>query len=255
MLFPIGDDQVKGGRFPIFSYAFIFLNIGVFFMLQYPSQTFTMAYSVVPYEIMNGTDLVGTQNGIPHVKGPTPIYLTLLSAMFMHGSLMHLIGNMVFLWIFADNIESTIGRKRFLLFYLTGGLVASFSHILAEPNSMIPSLGASGAIAACLGAYLVMFPHSRIKMLFIIKIFSVPAFLFLGFWIMQQLFNGYGSLSAATGNGGVAWFAHIGGFFFGVLSGVYFRFVYPKMHHIDHEYAPVKRKAYRYNNREITKRF
>jgi len=255
MLFPIGDDQVKGGAFPIFSYSFIFINIAVFFGLQLPSDTFTAAFSAVPYEITNGVDLTENVNGIPHSPGPNPIYFTLITSMFMHGSLMHLIGNMVFLWIFADNIESTVGRKRFVLFYLSGGIVASLSHILAEPESIIPSLGASGAIAACLGAYLVMFPHSRIKMLFIIKIFSVPAFLFLGFWIIQQLFNGYGSLHAASGNGGVAWFAHIGGFFFGVISGLYFRFIYPKMHHIDHEYAPVKRKAYRYNNREITRQF
>jgi membrane associated rhomboid family serine protease len=255
MLFPIGDDQVKGGQFPIFSYVFIAINIAVFFFLQIPSEVFTYSYSTVPYEITKGVDLVGNIQGVPHYPGPTPIYSTLFTSMFMHGGWMHLIGNMLFLWIFADNIESTVGRKRFLLFYLLAGLTAALAHVFSAPNSIIPSLEASGAIAGCLGCYLVMFPKSKIKMLFIIKIFSVPAFLFLLFWIGQQFFNVYVASQNPIQESGVAWFAHIGGFLFGVLSGIYFRFYYPKMKHINQQYIPVNRNANRYNNRQITNHF
>lgn len=252
MIFPIGDDQVKGGSKPIFSYAFIAINIAVFVLLQLGNEAFTYANSAVPYEIMTGTDVVTQQGAIPHFEGPTPIYLTLLSSIFMHGGWMHLIGNMVFLWVFADNIESTVGSRRFVIFYLLGGLAASLSHIATEPMSMTHSLGASGAIAACLGAYLVMFPKSKVKVLFFIKVFSVPAFLFLGFWIAQQLFSGMGSLGGDSG--GVAWFAHIGGFAFGILAGFFFRFKYPKVQRVYPEYASVKREPTRFNNRRITDR-
>lgn len=252
MIFPIGDDQVKGGSNPIFSYAFIVINIAVFVLLQLGNQEFTYSNSAVPYEIMTGTDLVIQQGSIPHFPGPTPIYLTLLFSVFMHSGWVHLIGNMVFLWVFADNIESTIGSRRFVIFYLLGGVVASISHIAIEPMSMTHSLGASGAIAACLGAYLVMFPRSRVKVLFFIKIFSVPAFLFLGFWIVQQLVSGVGSLHGDSG--GVAWFAHIGGFAFGVVAGLVFRYRYPKVQQTYPEYAPEKREATRFNNRYITDR-
>lgn len=253
MIFPIGDDQVKGGPYPIFSYGFILINIFVYFFWQVPDVDFTMAYAMVPYEIMNGVDLEGFNNGMMHQKGPEPIFLTLLTSVFMHGSLMHLLGNMVFLWVFADNIESTIGSFTFLLFYVLGGIAASFGHIFFDVNSMVPTLGASGAIAACLGAYLMMFPKSDIKMLVFIKIFKIPAYVFLLFWIIQQLVSGYGALLDNDG-GGVAWFAHIGGFGFGLLAGLYFRFVNPKMLHINAEYLPCKGKVYRYNNTYITKR-
>lgn len=253
MIFPIGDDQVKGGPLPFFSYGFILINIFVYYFLQLPDISFTYSYAMVPYEIINNIDLVGDESGIPHEKGPYPIFLTLLSSIFMHGSFMHLLGNMVFLWVFGDNIESTVGNIKFLIFYLFGGLVASFSHILFDLDSVVPSLGASGAIAACLGAYLVMFPKSTIKILVFIKVFRVPAYAFLLFWIIQQLVSGYGALLNSDG-GGVAWFAHIGGFAFGLLGGMYFRFVNPKMLHINTEYLPGKGKAYRYNNTYITKR-
>lgn len=252
MIFPIGDDQIKGGSPPIFSYLFIIINIAVFVLLQLGNPAFTYANSAVPYEITTGIDLITQQGDIPHFPGPVPIYLTLLYSIFMHGSWMHLIGNMVFLWVFADNIESTVGSRRFVIFYLLGGLVASFSHIFTDTSSVVHSLGASGAIAACLGAYLIMFPKSKVKLLFFIKIFSVPAFVFLGFWIVQQLVSGMGSLGGDSG--GVAWFAHIGGFGFGVVAGIFFRFKYPKVKKLEPDYEPIKRKADRYNNREITRR-
>ncbi len=253
MIFPIGDDHVKGGSWPIFSYAFIAINIAVFVFLQLGDSTFTYANSAVPYELTTGIDLVTQQGVISHFPGPVPIYLTLLYSIFMHGSWMHLIGNMVFFWVFADNIESTVGSKRFVIFYLLGGLAASLSHIATDPMSMTPSLGASGAIAACLGAYLVMFPKSKVRVLFFIKIFAVPAFLFLGFWIVQQVISGMGSLSGDSG--GVAWFAHIGGFAFGIVAGIFFRFRYPKVKVVEDHFEPVQRPSRRYNNRGITQHF
>ncbi len=214
MIFPIGDDQVQGGDPPIFSYSLIAANIVVFvamYMMIPPDgiNSFYMTYGSIPGEIIHGQD-----------------WWTLGSSMFLHGGLMHLVGNMLFLWVFADNIEATIGPWRFLVFYLLGGLVAGVAHTLFNPESIVPAVGASGAISAVLGAYLVMFPSSRIKVLILIFFTSasVPAFLFLGFWIVQQMISGVGSISTVDlDTGGVAWWAHIGGFVFGVLSGFYFR--------------------------------
>lgn len=197
MIFPIGDTQVKGGSFPYFSYGFIALNI-LIFLAQVSSANYLIDYAAVPTSILNGED-----------------YHTLLTSMFMHGGWMHLIGNMLFLWVFADNIEATVGNFNFLGFYLLGGLAASAAHIFFNMQSSIPSLGASGAISAVLGAYLVMFPKSKIKTLVFYFFVSVPAFLFLGFWIFQQL------ISVGGGSEGVAWWAHIGGFVFGVIGGFF----------------------------------
>jgi membrane associated rhomboid family serine protease len=208
MLFPIGDDQVKGGYFPLFSYAFILLNIAVYWQQAQHPDMLVLQWGAVPEEILRGERL-----------------LNLLTSMFLHGSLMHLIGNMLFLWVFADNIEATIGNMRFLVFYLLGGLAAHFGHIYFNPTSLIPTIGASGAIAAVMGAYLVMFPTSRVKLWFFFLIFRVPAILFLGVWIIMQWINGRASLEVYTADaGGTAWWAHIGGFAFGVLAGLYYRF-------------------------------
>ncbi len=210
MIFPIGDDQVKGGSFPIFSYGFILLNCIVFFIEmqqlgigEAAFEQFIQTYGAIPAEITNGQD-----------------YFTLFTSMFLHAGWAHIIGNMLFLWIFADNIEATIGNIPFLLFYLLGGLAAHAGHIYFNMDSTIVTVGASGAISAVMGAYLVMFPSSRIKLLFLVFPFRIPAFLFLGFWIWEQ-FAGVGQVS--EGGGGVAWWAHIGGFVFGVIAGIIFR--------------------------------
>ncbi len=229
MLFPIGDDQVQGGSFPIFSYSFIALNVLVFFLQLSQEGNLVCEYGTIPNEIVNGQD-----------------YYTLLTNMFLHGGWMHLIGNMLFLWVFADNIEATVGNIPFLVFYVMGGVIASLVHIYfnlgVEPNccavcenmscmmgeagkicsGSIPAVGASGAIAAVMGAYLVMFPKSMVRMLFIyfFKVFKIPAYVFLGFWIVQQLVSGFASLGPVTAEtAGVAWWAHIGGFVFGVIAG------------------------------------
>ncbi len=210
MIFPIGDDNIKGGYKPFVTYTFIALNIIIFliqFFLISDMRSFYADFAGVPLEIVNGEDL--------H---------TLFTSMFLHGGWMHLIGNMLFLWVFADNIEAILGPIKFLLFYVAGGVFASFAHIVFNLGSEIPSLGASGAISAVLGAYLVMFPKSRIKVLFFVRVIYVSALMFLGFWILQQLFSGFASMGPETAQtGGTAWWAHIGGFVFGLALGFYFR--------------------------------
>ncbi|MEZ4987680.1 MAG: rhomboid family intramembrane serine protease [Saprospiraceae bacterium] len=216
MIFPIGDDQVKGGYYPFFSYGFILLNVMVFVYqanLGIPGfEVFVNTYGNTPAQTLQGQHLS-----------------TLLTSLFVHGSWMHLIGNMLFLWIFADNIEATIGNFRFLFFYLAGGLAAHAGHIGFNLYSDIPTVGASGAISAVMGAYLVMFPTSRIKMLVLVFLVRIPAFIFLVFWIVQQVSLGHESLSQMDASGGgVAWWAHVGGFVFGVLAGLYYRTNYPR---------------------------
>ncbi len=210
MIFPIGDDQVKGGCRPYFSYSFIVLNVVIFlFQTQMPEgreASFIHHFGSIPVEIMRGQDL-----------------FTLITSSFLHGSWMHLIGNMLFLWVFADNIEAAIGNFKFLIFYLSGAVIAEAVHIWFNWDSSIPTVGASGAISAVMGAYLVMFPYSRIKMLFLIFPFRISAWIFLGIWIVQQWLDGTENLASELNSGGVAWWAHIGGFAFGVISGFFFR--------------------------------
>lgn len=211
MIFPIGDDQVKGGHYPTFSYAFILFNVAIFiFQAQLPAgqlQSFVTEYGSIPEEITRGQD-----------------WFTLFSSMFLHGGWMHLIGNMLFLWVFADNIEATVGNLSFVIFYVLGGLAAHAAHIYFNWDSAVPTIGASGAISAVMGAYLVMFPTSRIKVLFLIFPIRVHAFIFLGLWIFQQWNSGVASLDIQTAQTeGVAWWAHIGGFVFGVVAGFYYR--------------------------------
>lgn len=234
MFFPIGDTQVQGGYKPIISYTFIFINISVFLLQISTPGNLICTFSTIPIDIINGER-----------------YYTLISAIFMHGSWMHLIGNMLFLWVFADNIEAKIGSTKFFIFYLAGGFIASFTHIYFSTlgtdvsqitclpcsdynpcadgkeisTAVIPSLGASGAISAVMGAYLLMFPKSRIKVLVLLlfRSFYVPAILFLGLWFLQQLFSGVGTLGPATSVDDVAWWAHIGGFVFGIVTGLYLK--------------------------------
>ncbi len=228
MLIPIGDDQVKGGYFPFFTYLFIFLNVVAFVyeasMSPPDLQAFIFDWGAVPAEIMRGENL--------H---------TLLTSMFLHGGWAHLIGNMLFLWIFGDNIEATVGNLSFLVFYLLGGLAAHAAHIYFYGASTVPTVGASGAISALMGAYIVMFPHSRIRMLFFFFTFRISAFLFLALWIYQQWMAGSAALRVDTAQSeGVAWWAHIGGFAFGVAAGFYYRIRYkPQLHRTDY---PVYRR-------------
>ena len=209
MFFPIGDDQVQGGAKPLFSYTLILINVLVFgyeiMLTPDQSEMMVTTYGAIPQEIIQGKDMY-----------------TLLSCMFLHGGWMHLIGNMLFLWVFADNIEAVVGTFNFMIFYIIGGVAASAIHIFFNPYSEVPMVGASGAISAVMGAYLIMFPSSRIKVLILIFFTTtyVPALFFLGIWIVQQLVAGVGSLNPTTAeSAGVAWWAHIGGFIFGVVAG------------------------------------
>jgi len=220
MFLPIGDDNIKGGHYPLFSYSLIVLNVLVFIyeasMGPEALEQFIYQYGAVPAEIERGQYLY-----------------TLFTSMFLHGGIMHLVGNMLFLWIFADNIEATIGNFRFLIFYLLGGLAAHAAHLYFNPGSEIPTVGASGAISAVMGAYLVMFPRSQIKVLVLVFFVRISAFIFLGLWIAQQVMAGTAELQVETAqSSGVAYWAHIGGFAFGVLMGFYYRNRYkrPRIH-------------------------
>jgi membrane associated rhomboid family serine protease len=184
-------------------------------------EPFTNGWAAVPYEITNNEDLartvtvsVGDQRAaIQLYPSPAPIYLTLLSSMFMHGSLIHIGGNMLYLWIFGDQIEDFLGHVKFLVFYLLCGLAASLAHVLFNADSMIPTLGASGAIAGVLGAYLVKYPRNNVRVLMFRVITTVPAIVVLGLWIVLQVVSQW---MDAAGAGGVAYLAHIGGFVAGV---------------------------------------
>ncbi|MEO6578385.1 MAG: rhomboid family intramembrane serine protease [Candidatus Limnocylindria bacterium] len=238
-MFPIGDENERGHGPAFVSLAFIGLNIAVFLLLQGaggPSgEEFTYGYSAVPFEITNNVDLIGpeeiTVDGapveIPQEPGPSPILLTLLTSMFMHGGWLHIGGNLLFLWIFGDNVEHRIGHVPYLAFYLIAGVIASFAQILVNPDSFIPTLGASGAISGVLGAYLVMFPTNRVTVLMLRFPMRVPAIVAIGLWAAFQFVNGIGAfaLTEETG-GGVAYMAHIGGFVFGLLAGLVFRAVF-----------------------------
>lgn len=206
MFFPIGDQNVIGGHKPYVSYALIVMNVAVFlFQVSLPSDQvvgFMMQYGAIPEVILSGEN-----------------WSSLFTSMFLHGGWMHLIGNMLFLWVFADNIEAVVGSRDFFVFYILGGLAASLAHIFFNMTSPVPAVGASGAISAVLGAYLVVFPHSRIKTLVFYFFVSIPALVFLGLWIVQQVISGIGSIGVSANSGGVAWWAHIGGFVFGVVAG------------------------------------
>jgi membrane associated rhomboid family serine protease len=223
MVMPLGDDNLDRRATPVITYALIAINVVVWLLELSGGERFINGYSAVPFEITHNTDLVGLQSvhvgdqtfPITLYPGPTPIYLTLLSSMFMHASWLHIGGNMLYLWIFGDNIEDRIGSAKFLLFYLICGLVASATQILFSADSVIPSLGASGAIAGVLGAYLILFPRRNVRVLMARQIVNMPAFMVLGLWILLQVFS---QISVAGGQAsGVAYLAHIGGFGAGVV--------------------------------------
>jgi membrane associated rhomboid family serine protease len=225
---PLGDENQPGRGLAVATLAIIAINVAVFVLLQLGSDAFTYAYSVIPREITTGMDLVGRQIvvidgqrvAIPQAPGPEPIYLTLLTAMFMHGGWLHLGGNMLFLWVFGDNVEHALGTLAYLVFYLVAGVVASFAQIWLDPTSVIPTLGASGAISGVLGAYIVLFPTNRVRVLAWYYVLAVPAIVAIGMWALLQLFYGLGSIAETQQTGGVAYMAHVGGFVVGVLVGL-----------------------------------
>jgi membrane associated rhomboid family serine protease len=224
-MFPIGDDNTDRIITPYVNYVFIAVNILVFVFLQGlgGNDAFSYAFSLVPKEITSGVDISGVQivrdslgntGRIEHYATPLPVYFNFLSSMFMHGSFMHIFGNMLFLWIFGDNIENLIGHVRYAVFYIVCGIAAAFAQILMDTDSIIPMLGASGAISGVLGAYLLLFPTRRVRALLFNIYTTVPAYVAFGIWIIYQIVSGY--LSSAE-TGGVAYAAHIGGFIAGLV--------------------------------------
>jgi membrane associated rhomboid family serine protease len=224
-MFPMGDDDSDRIITPYVNYLFIAINILVFVFFQGlgGNEAFSYAFSLVPKEITSGVDLTqlvsikdaaGKVVGqIQHYDTPLPVYFNFLSSMFMHGDFMHIFGNMLFLWIFGDNIENLIGHVRYAIFYIVCGIAAALAQILMDGDSVIPMLGASGAISGVLGGYILLFPTRSVRALIFNVYTTVPAYVALGLWIGIQILQGY--LSPA-GQGGVAYAAHIGGFIAGI---------------------------------------
>jgi membrane associated rhomboid family serine protease len=213
-MLPLGDDREPGGPAAIVTIALIALNVLAFFVeLSQPSggalQSFIEAWGVVPREYSAGRDLA------PSI--PLPFWSTLVTSMFLHGGWAHLGGNMLFLWIFGDNIERRLGHARFLAFYLACGLAAGLAHILFNIHSTMPTVGASGAISGVMGGYLLLFPNNRVRVMTQGGITAVPAFVMLGLWILMQFISQLGSITDAGETGGVAYLAHIGGFVAGLV--------------------------------------
>jgi len=223
MVMPLGDDDSLRKSTPVVTYALIAINAIVWFIQLSSGEPFTNGFATVPYEITHGVDLNGvfdiTAGGqvfpIHLYNSPAPVYLTLLSAMFMHGSWMHILGNMLYLWIFGDNVEDLLGRGRYLLFYVVCGVAASAAQILYSPDSYIPSLGASGAIAGVLGAYAIKFPRNKVRVLMMRMVTQMPAIFVLGLWIVLQVVSQVGTPAGEAS--GVAYMAHIGGFVAGLI--------------------------------------
>lgn len=208
-------DQIKPRRTPIINYLLIAVNI-IVFILQWSAganqESIVYEFALIPASFSDGIELSEIRD--------------IFTSMFMHAGLMHLLGNMIYLWIFGDNVEDAMGHFTYLLFYLAGGFVASITHIFVNPGSQIPTVGASGAIAAALGAYLVLYPQSRVATFiplgFFMTLRMLPASIVLVMWFVLQLFNGVLTLGAAD-MGGTAFWAHIGGFVFGAFIALFFR--------------------------------
>jgi len=207
-------DNVPARRFPIVTIALIAANVAVFFyqylLVPETAQRIVFLYGLIPRELTSG---------IPIVPHPVPVGATLVTSMFVHGGFFHVAGNMLYLWIFGNNVEDAMGHARFILFYLLSGLAAAFSQVISGPNSPIPMVGASGAVSGILGAYFLLYPHARVLTLITLgwfwRVVEIPALIVLGFWIVVQVLNGL--LTFNFQGGGVAWFAHIGGFFAGMV--------------------------------------
>ena len=233
-MIPIGDDNRDRRTTPFVTWGLIALNVIVFAFFQGfgANARFTYAYSTVPAEILSGGDLVsrdriaadastGRRYLVPGLgRTPVPVYLTLIISLFMHAGIAHIAGNMLYLFIFGDNVEDRLGHFRYLLFYLFCGILASLAHVFATKLSggdlATPSLGASGAISGALGAYLMLFPRKRVRVLLFRFIAEVPAIVAVGVWFLFQVIYGLGWLGGASG--GVAYAAHVGGFAAGFLT-------------------------------------
>ncbi len=225
-MFPLHDDNPTRST-PVVTYLIIATNVVVFFyQLAIGLDVSALQFGLIPAELLHDADRVytGARLGLPPGVGVVnydPAWVTLFTSMFMHGSWLHILGNMWYLWIFGNNVEDALGKVRFLVFYLLCGLGAAFAQVLVTPDSPVPMVGASGAIAGVLGAYLVLYPGSRVTTLVTLGFFwttmVLPAGLVLGFWFLIQVINGLVLLGPSTRGGGVAYAAHVGGFVVGYL--------------------------------------
>ena len=236
-MFPL-KDNIPTEHFPVVTVTLIVLNVLAYFFFQHgtislgdPTGTAYLQnlfdYAWIPIELTEGVQCVPDQafqavDCSPDVADQPPVYVTVFTAMFMHGGLLHLGGNMLFLWIFGNNVEDSMGPLKFIVFYLLAGIAATALQTAFNTDSAIPNIGASGAVAGVLGGYLLLFPRARvITVIFIIFFFTIlelPAILILGFWFVQQLLFGYFGLSSGGEGGGVAYLAHVGGFVFGLAA-------------------------------------
>jgi len=207
-MLPIGDDNSSRRSVPVVTFILIVVNVLVFLLELNSGNAFIERWSVVPRRLL---------------ANPTSDFLTIFTAMFMHGGWLHLLGNMLYLWIFGDNVEDSFGPNGFLIFYLLCGIGATLAQVAADPRSNIPNLGASGAIAGVLASYLVMFPNRRVRVLLGYIVIPMPALIVIGFWFLLQLINGAGSIAGAGQSDGIAYMAHIGGFISGLLLTSVFR--------------------------------
>ncbi len=196
-MLPIGDDNSSERTFPIVTFALIALNVLFFFVELSGGDAFVKQWAFVPRRFL---------------ANPSADLPTLFTSMFMHGGWLHLGGNMLYLWIFGDNVEDRLGHATFTIFYFLCGIAATFAQLMVSPGSSVPKLGASGAIAGVLGSYILMFPQGRVRVLQGQQVVQMPALMVIGFWIVLQLFSGIGSISSAAEAGGVAYMAHVGGF-------------------------------------------
>jgi membrane associated rhomboid family serine protease len=207
-MLPIGDDNTSRRTVPLVTYALIALNVLFFFVEQSGGEAFIEEWAFVPSRF---------------VANPVGDVLTLFSSIFMHAGWLHLGGNMLYLWIFGDNVEDRFGHIKFAIFYLLCGLAATFAQLAVSLDSSIPNLGASGAIAGVLGAYILLFPQGKVNVLMGRQVMQVPALVAIGLWIVLQLFSGIGSIAATAQTGGIAYMAHIGGFAAGLVLTFLFR--------------------------------
>jgi rhomboid family protein len=207
-MLPIGDDNTSRRTVPVVTYALIALNVLFFFVELSGGDAFIEKWAFVPSRFL---------------ANPAGDMLTLFTSMFMHAGWVHLGGNMLYLWIFGDNVEDRFGHVKFLVFYLLCGLAATFAQLAFSIGSSVPNVGASGAIAGVLGGYILLFPRGSVNVLMGRGIIPMPALVVIGFWIILQLFNGIGSIAATADTGGVAYMAHVGGFIAGLVLTLVFR--------------------------------
>jgi membrane associated rhomboid family serine protease len=241
MVLPLGDIE-KTRIVPVATWVLIALNVAMYAVETDRGETFQVSYAATPYEISHNIDILepfdltiepDQVDGVMPVKAgdreikqgpvPFPVAFTILTSMFLHGGLMHLVGNMLFLWIFGDNVEEVLGTFRYVVAYLGFGVAGTLAQVAAAPDSLIPTLGASGAIAGVMGAYIIWFPHNRVRVLFFNFLTEMPAYLVIGAWILIQIAGGYGSIGHLGEVGGVAYLAHIGGASAGLAVGLLFR--------------------------------